>query len=101
MCVSMHVLYVVCRDSTSIICTGDHLPYTKSGDSRTAPLSLRTIEVLKNLPFSEMADGAKGKTRSGQVFPITAMTLGKGFAQALVRARQKYIQDAQWLSLSL
>lgn len=70
-----------------------HLPDTKNGDSRTVPLSLRAIEILKNLPFSEMADGAKDKTRSGQVFPITAMALGKGFARAIVRAQQKYIQD--------
>lgn len=47
-------------------------------DPRTAPLSSRTIEVLTNLPFSEMADGAKVKIRAGQVLPITAMALGKG-----------------------
>jgi integrase len=60
-----------------------HLPDTKNGDPRTVPLSTRAVTILTGLPQSE----------TGRVFPISKMSLRKGFARGLERARTQYRTD--------
>jgi integrase len=61
-----------------------HLPDTKNGDPRTVPLSKRAVTILESLPRSE----------TGRVFPISKMSLRKGFARGLERARTQYRNDS-------
>lgn len=62
-----------------------HLPDTKNGDARTVPLSTRAVAVFKALP----------KPHTGRVFPITPMSLRKGFTRGLERAQAKYLEDCE------
>jgi integrase len=66
-------------------CQTAHLPDTKNGDPRTVPLSKRAVTILTGLPRSE----------TGQVFPISKMSLRKGFARGLERARAQYRTDCR------
>lgn len=60
-----------------------YLPDTKNGEARTVPLSSRAVAIFKGLP----------KPHRGPVFPITPMSLRKGFTRGIARARAKYEED--------
>jgi len=60
-----------------------HLVDTKNGDARTVPLSSAAVATLRELP----------RSISGIVFPISPMSLRKGFERAVVRAREQYEAD--------
>lgn len=62
-----------------------HLPDTKNGDPRTVPLSKRAVTVLQGLERLE----------TGRVFPISRMSLRKGFPRALERAQAQYRKDCE------
>lgn len=62
-----------------------HLPDTKNGDARTVPLSSKAVAALKGLP----------KPHKGPVFPITPMSLRKGFTRGIARARARYEEDCE------
>lgn len=72
-----------------------HLPDTKNGDSRTVPLSLRAIAILKSLPRVDEPNEDEEERRTDLVFRTTAMALRKGFVRALERARAKYVTDCK------
>ncbi|MET3134121.1 integrase [Oxalobacteraceae bacterium GrIS 1.11] len=72
-----------------------HLPDTKNGDSRTVPLSLRAIEILKSLPRVDEPSEDEEERQTDPVFRTTAMALRKGFVRALERAKAKYVQDCK------
>lgn len=72
-----------------------HLPDTKNGDSRTVPLSLRAIAILKSLPRVDEPNLDEEERRTDLVFLTTAMALRKGFVRALERARAKYVTDCK------
>jgi integrase len=72
-----------------------HLPDTKNGDSRTVPLSLRAIAILKSLPRVDELNVGEDEQQTDPVFRTTAMALRKGFVRALERARAKYVVDCK------
>lgn len=62
-----------------------HLLDTKNGDARTVPLSSLAAATLRQLP----------QDPSGQVFPITADAVKKGFERARNRARADYVSECE------
>ncbi len=53
------------------------IPLTKNGESRTVPLSLAAIEILKQLP----------RNLNGQVFPVNPTTLSAAIDRARIKAK--------------
>ena len=70
-----------------------HLPDTKNGDSRTVPLSLHAVDILKNLAEQAKLADAESGGRQGSVFETSAIALRRGFTRAVERAKHQYLDD--------
>ncbi|TSP09976.1 integrase [Cupriavidus campinensis] len=70
-----------------------HLPATKNGSSRDVPLSSLAIEALQGL--KDATESPKAATDAGRVFDIRGDAVTRAFERAVVRARQRYLEECE------
>jgi len=77
-----------------------HLPATKNGSARDAPLSSRAVAVLQALKGTRDAAGEKSgndedAADAGRVFEIRSDAVTRAFERAVARARKNYVDECK------